>query len=129
MPMNRVQFQPGRSMAEFMDRDGTEEQCEAALIATRCAPETAYDCLRLSMNHRPAGPGGASLLSAPIVLAIEVHWNIALSSLANTSGCSSGSQCPACCTMRPVTFSATADTDWRVMSPRQAAPAMASTGI
>ena len=35
MPMNRVQFQPGLSMAEFMDRYGTEEQCEAALIAAR----------------------------------------------------------------------------------------------
>jgi ribosomal protein L37AE/L43A len=35
VPMNRVQFQPGLSMAEFMDRYGTEEQCEAALIAAR----------------------------------------------------------------------------------------------
>lgn len=35
MAMNRVQFQPGLSMAEFMDRYGTEEQCEAALIASR----------------------------------------------------------------------------------------------
>jgi len=35
MPMNRVQFQPGLSMSEFMDRSGSEEQCEAALIAAR----------------------------------------------------------------------------------------------
>jgi ribosomal protein L37AE/L43A len=33
--MNRVQFQPGLSMAEFMDRYGTDAQCEAALIASR----------------------------------------------------------------------------------------------
>ena len=35
MPMNRVQFQPGLSMAEFLDRYGTEAQCEAALVAAR----------------------------------------------------------------------------------------------
>lgn len=35
MTMNRVQFQPGLSMAEFMQRYGSEEQCEAALIASR----------------------------------------------------------------------------------------------
>ena len=31
MPMNRIQFQPGRSMAEFQERYGTEERCRAAL--------------------------------------------------------------------------------------------------
>jgi ribosomal protein L37AE/L43A len=35
MAMNRVQFQPGLSMAQFLDRYGTEEQCEAALIDAR----------------------------------------------------------------------------------------------
>ena len=35
MAMNRVQFQRGLSMAEFNDRYGTDEQCEAALIAAR----------------------------------------------------------------------------------------------
>lgn len=35
MAMNRVQFQPGLSMAEFMGRYGSEENCEAALIASR----------------------------------------------------------------------------------------------
>ena len=35
MPMNRVQFQPGLSMPEFMQRYGTEEQCAAALQAAR----------------------------------------------------------------------------------------------
>jgi hypothetical protein len=35
MAMNRVQFQPGLSMAEFLNRYGIEEQCEAALVATR----------------------------------------------------------------------------------------------
>ena len=35
MPMNRVQFQPGLSMAEFMRRFGTQEQCEAALTLAR----------------------------------------------------------------------------------------------
>lgn len=35
MAMNRVQFQPGLSMAEFMDRYGSDGNCEAALIESR----------------------------------------------------------------------------------------------
>ena len=35
MSMNRVQFQRGLSMAEFMERYGSDEKCEAALIAAR----------------------------------------------------------------------------------------------
>jgi hypothetical protein len=35
MAMNRVQFQPGLSMAEFFERYGSEQQCEAALFAAR----------------------------------------------------------------------------------------------
>lgn len=35
MKMNRIQFQPGLSMREFLERYGTEAQCRAALQATR----------------------------------------------------------------------------------------------
>ena len=35
MAMNRVQFQPGLSMPEFLQRYGTEAQCQAALEAAR----------------------------------------------------------------------------------------------
>ncbi len=35
MTMNRVQFQPGLSIAEFVDQFGSEYKCEAALIASR----------------------------------------------------------------------------------------------
>jgi ribosomal protein L37AE/L43A len=35
MAMNRVQFQPGLSMAEFLNRYGTEGKCEEALAAAR----------------------------------------------------------------------------------------------
>lgn len=35
MPMNRVQFQAGLSMPEFLQRYGTEAQCRAALQAAR----------------------------------------------------------------------------------------------
>ena len=35
MAMNRVQFQPGLSMTEFLDRYGNEGKCEAALVAAR----------------------------------------------------------------------------------------------
>ena len=35
MAMNRVQFQRGLSMAQFMERYGSEERCEAELAAQR----------------------------------------------------------------------------------------------
>ena len=35
MAMNQVQFQRGLSMAEFVQRYGTEDKCEAALVAAR----------------------------------------------------------------------------------------------
>jgi transposase-like protein len=35
MAMNRVQFQRGLSLPQFMERYGTEEQCEQAVIAAR----------------------------------------------------------------------------------------------
>ena len=35
MAINRVQFQRGLPMAEFMERYGTQEQCHAALVASR----------------------------------------------------------------------------------------------
>ena len=35
MAMNRVQFQRGLSMTEFMDQYGTDAQCEAALVTMR----------------------------------------------------------------------------------------------
>jgi len=33
--MNRVQFQSGLSMAELMDRYGSDDKCEAALVESR----------------------------------------------------------------------------------------------
>jgi Zn ribbon nucleic-acid-binding protein len=44
MAMNRVQIQPGLSMFEFLQRYGTEEQCEAALAGARW-PD-GYSCPR-----------------------------------------------------------------------------------
>jgi len=35
MPMNRVQFQKGLAMPEFLALYGTEQQCEQALVAAR----------------------------------------------------------------------------------------------
>lgn len=35
MGMNRIQFQPGLSMAEFLERYGSERQCEKALMSAR----------------------------------------------------------------------------------------------
>lgn len=50
MSMNRVQFQPGLSMAEFEQRYGTEEQCEAAVRAWRW-PE-GFSCPRCGSASR-----------------------------------------------------------------------------
>lgn len=35
MGINRIQFQKGLSMAEFMENYGTEEKCHASLVASR----------------------------------------------------------------------------------------------
>lgn len=35
MAMDRVQFQPGLSMHQFMDLYGTQDKCEAAVIGWR----------------------------------------------------------------------------------------------
>ena len=63
MTMNRMQFQPGLSMAEFMDRYGSDDKCEAALIESRWP--AAFAC--------PAcGCGPDQLVSArgPAVLSV-----------------------------------------------------------
>jgi len=44
MKMNRVQFQRGLSLGEFMQRYGTEVQCEAALLAARWP--AGFECPR-----------------------------------------------------------------------------------
>jgi transposase-like protein len=48
MPRNKVQFQKGMSLSEFLERYGTEAQCEAALFAWRwpqgfVCPECGHD--------------------------------------------------------------------------------------
>lgn len=35
MPTNRVRFQPGMPLSEFMERYGNEESCVAALLSSR----------------------------------------------------------------------------------------------
>ncbi|MGI9075965.1 MAG: IS1595 family transposase [Gemmatimonadaceae bacterium] len=42
MAMNRVQFQAGLSMVEFMERYGSDDQCEAALVEARWS--TGFAC-------------------------------------------------------------------------------------
>jgi hypothetical protein len=48
MPRNKVQFQKGMSLSQFLERYGTEAQCEAALFAWRwpqgfVCPECGHD--------------------------------------------------------------------------------------
>lgn len=59
MPMNRIQFQPGLSLPEFLRQYGTEQRCEAALHSARwprgfvcpACGHTAYSCFRRG-EHR-----------------------------------------------------------------------------
>lgn len=44
MAMNRVQFQAGLSMTQFMERYGSEDKCEATLMATRWP--RGFECAR-----------------------------------------------------------------------------------
>ena len=51
MPMNRIQFQPGLSLAAFLRDYGTEAQCEAAVMAARWPQGVVCDrrrCTRFS---------------------------------------------------------------------------------
>lgn len=49
MGMNQLQFQPGLSMAEFMQRYGTEALCRAALEQMRWP--NGFCCPRCDGNH------------------------------------------------------------------------------
>ena len=56
MPMNRIQFQPGMALPEFFARYGSEEQCEAALVALRWP--NGFRCPRCdSAAHYMVGHG------------------------------------------------------------------------
>ena len=72
MAMNRVQFQKGLSMPEFLQRYGNEEQCEEALILARW-PAGGGGCAQasvgastllgsaLGVSTRAASPAGRGL--------------------------------------------------------------------
>ena len=61
MTMNRVQFQPGLSMAEFMDRYGSDDKCEAALIDSRWPAGLCLPGLRLRAEQLVSARGPAVL--------------------------------------------------------------------
>ena len=92
MPMNRVQFQPGLSMFEFLGRYGTEEKCEAALAQTRwpqgfvcprCAGSVAYAFRRGRQSYRECAACGyqCSLKAGTMFEASKLpltHWFMAM---------------------------------------------------
>ena len=49
MPINRVQFQPGMSMSEFVERYGSEERCARALEQTRWP--AGFRCPKCGGSH------------------------------------------------------------------------------
>lgn len=49
MKMNRVQFQAGLSMAEFFERYGSNDKCEAALIESRWP--SGFVCPKCTSAH------------------------------------------------------------------------------
>lgn len=92
MPMNRVQFQPGLSMFEFLQRYGTEEKCEAAVQAMRwprgfacprCGDSTAYAFRRGRQPYRECAGCGyqCSLLVGTLFEATKLplmRWFMAM---------------------------------------------------
>ena len=58
MAMNRVQFQRGLSMPEFMDRYGSQDKCEAAVMVSRwpggfCLSRMCRTCAHVVPPGRP----------------------------------------------------------------------------
>ena len=49
MKMNRIQFQPGMSLNQFLDQYGSQEQCESALEASRW-PD-GFICPKCNSSH------------------------------------------------------------------------------
>ncbi len=60
MAMNRIQFQVGLSLHEFLRQYGTEEQCEAALFASRWSSE-GWQCLRCTGKRYSCTHNGCRL--------------------------------------------------------------------
>ena len=61
MAMNRVQFQPGLSMPEFLERYGSDDQCEAALGGLALARWLYLPCVRLGREQLVSARGTAVL--------------------------------------------------------------------
>jgi len=92
MPMNRVQFQPGLSMFEFMERYGSDEKCEAAVAAMRwprgyrcphCAGARAWSFRRGRQSYRECAACGyqCSLIAGTIFEASKLpltRWFMAM---------------------------------------------------
>lgn len=87
MPMNRVQFQPGLSMFEFLQRYGTEDQCEAAVfmarwpqgfVCRRCRGTAAYAFRRGRQPYRQCGACGyqCSLIAGTIFEATKLPLTV-----------------------------------------------------
>lgn len=49
MGINKIQFQKGLSMAKFMENYGTEDKCQAALVASRWP--TGFVCPKCDGTH------------------------------------------------------------------------------
>ncbi len=95
MPMNRVQFQAGLSMPEFLQRYGTEQLCRAALEAARwpkgfacpaCggAARTSFERDGLRYWQCGACQHQASLISGTIFESTKLplaHWFLAMQML------------------------------------------------
>jgi hypothetical protein len=78
MPRNKVQFQKGMSLSEFLEHYGTEAQCEAALIAWRWP----QGCRRFRGRRRDGAfagdvraccPSAASLQARPAGATAQGH--------------------------------------------------------
>jgi hypothetical protein len=92
MPMNRIQFQPGLSMAQFLKRYGSEAQCRAALYKARWPAGFVCPKCRCELHSRFVREGReyyqccrcrhqTSLVSGTVFQATKLplrHWFLAL---------------------------------------------------
>jgi hypothetical protein len=69
MAMNRVQFQTGLSLAQFMQRYETEAQCEQAVIAARCPSGFICPACGLKQARSICRPHGRLAMGAGVCYA------------------------------------------------------------
>ena len=73
MAINQVQFQKGLSIAEFMERYGTQEKCHAALVASRWPQRGIIKDLATHTVGTVVSPGSVLMSLVPLNEALQAE--------------------------------------------------------